>query len=131
MKEKFTVRETHILRKLDTALYSGSPASIDTQFGEVVVRKSMAPGYVAELRDGDDIPRHYAAGPTPSIAFLKLADVVRAAEAKRRADETARRVLDLRPDAGDCPLCYLPIGPEEGGYHPSCEELEKFRTKSA
>lgn len=73
------IRMCVILKKLDQTVYSGTPAIIGTQYGDITVRKAMIPGYCAEIGSGE-FPDRYAYGETPSIAFQKLAGIVKAAQ---------------------------------------------------
>ena len=68
-----------ILKNLYMTVYGGTPAIIGTQYGDITVRKAMIPGYCAEIGSGET-PDRYAYGETPSIAFQKLAKVVKAAK---------------------------------------------------
>ena len=82
---KHTVHNTQVLRKLDMTVYGGSPAAIDTQFGEIVVRKALTPGYIAEIGGNEFLPDAYAYGLTPSIAFLNLGEILKREEAETKA----------------------------------------------
>jgi hypothetical protein len=91
---KHTVRDCHILMKLDIAVYSGKPASVGTQHGDVVVKKALMAGYSAQIGEGE-VWDAIAYGPTPSVALLNLG------EALRRKAETERlaKVLQFKQAA--------------------------------
>ena len=68
-----------ILKKLYMTVYGGTPAIIGTQYGDITVRKALMPGYVAQIGSGE-VSDKTAYGETPSIAFQKLAGIVKAAQ---------------------------------------------------
>ena len=74
-------------------VYSGTPAVIGTQYGDMTVRKAMIPGYCAEIGIGE-VPDRYAYGETPSIAFQNLSKVIKAAK-ERAARKTSTKVLQF------------------------------------
>ena len=73
---KHTVRDCHLLMKLDIAVYSGKPATVGTQHGDVVVKKALCPGYSAQIGEGE-VWDAIAYGPTPSMALLNLGEALR------------------------------------------------------
>jgi hypothetical protein len=78
-----TPHNADTLRKIDVSLYAGVPVVVGTQFGDVTIRKALTPGYIAELvQYGTGEICTY--GLTPSIAFMNLADTLRAARSKHR-----------------------------------------------
>lgn len=87
---KTTAYRCHVLRKLDMTVYGGSPATVETQHGDVTVRKALTPGYVAELgRIDDDVFAEAAAyGPTPAMALINLGEAL-----TREADEVSRGLV--------------------------------------
>ena len=89
-----------ILKKLDLTVYSGTPAVIGTQYGDIRVRKAAIPGYCAEIGEGL-VPENCAYGETPSIAFQKLARALKPAEAKRKSVRILKfnRVLQFKKRA--------------------------------
>jgi hypothetical protein len=86
---KITVAYTQTLRRLDTTLYSGSPATVGTQFGDITVRKALTPGYVAEIGDGE-LPDARAYGLTPAVAFLALGEALKDEQQRAQAAAAAR-----------------------------------------
>jgi hypothetical protein len=92
---KFTVTECEMFRRLDMTVYEGKTAQVGTQFGDVVVRKAVVPGYRAELDCGiDEVPDETAIGPSPTVAFLAVCERLKAREAAKGAN-----VLEFKPKA--------------------------------
>jgi hypothetical protein len=73
---KHTVRDCHLLMKLDIAVYSGQPATVGTQHGDVTVKKALMRGYSAQIGEGE-LWDAIAYGPTPSMALLNLGEALR------------------------------------------------------
>lgn len=69
------LQETHILRKLDERVMSGSRGTIETQFGDVYIYPTTR-GFVAEYFDANNI-KHVVFDAVPSVAFLKIADQIK------------------------------------------------------
>ena len=91
---KHTVRDCHLLMKLDIAVYSGKPASVGTQHGDVTVKKALIPGYSAQIGEGE-VWDAIAYGPTPSMALLNLGEQL----ARKVKANRVKKVLQFRQAA--------------------------------
>lgn len=69
------LQETNVLRRLDEKVEAGTPGIIETNRGEVLIKRTLHLGFVAILKeDGGKLWNVY--GVKPSVAFLSLVEQI-------------------------------------------------------
>jgi hypothetical protein len=74
-KLELNLQETHILRRLDESVALGEPKVVETQFGEITVRKNVAGQFTASICTAQLLDVVFDR--STSGAFLKLAGKIR------------------------------------------------------
>lgn len=74
---ELNLQETHLLRRLDEQVQVRQPKAIETQYGDVIVRKNVVGGFSASINSGKRLNVVFAF--TASDAFLKMANKLRGA----------------------------------------------------
>ena len=71
-----TREEAQTLARLDQVVLAGKAGMIETNYGEIAVKSTRFHGFCAEVIDFNGW-KQIAFGAMPSIAFLKLASIVK------------------------------------------------------
>lgn len=121
MFDQLTPTQQQALQELDAAVYAGADVRIETQFGEVGIRKAGVLGYAADLGPDTEFPEDSAFGPSPSIALLNLRQflLLRSHVVMRSA------VVDF--PASKCRLCFKPLRHGLTDVHLECARIESHR----
>lgn len=69
------LRETHILRKIDETCDANNPVTVDTQFGEVIIKRTSYKGFVAIIKYNNRLFNIYSS--VASVALLNLGDALK------------------------------------------------------
>lgn len=111
-------KQLQALKDLDAAVYAGATVRIETQFGEIGIRKAGTLGYAADLKPDEEFPERSAYGATPAIALLALRDKLRC-----RADTVSTSKVIAFPSL-ECQVCHNPLGNIASGVHFECTRLQ-------
>jgi hypothetical protein len=116
--DKLTPKQREALKELDAAVYAGTDVRIETQFGEIGIRRAGILGFAAELGPDAEFPEDSAYGDTPSTALLKLRLFL-----FLKSYKVARPTVLSFP-ARKCRLCQKPLRHGMTEVHVECARIE-------